>query len=104
MLAIDHTQNNGVAEVHVGDSFQVHLAENPTTGYGWRLTSAGDPALRIVGDSFAASQSAYGAGGTRHWTFMADRPAVVPLCFELKRSWQPQAVETFKVTVSVKAR
>jgi inhibitor of cysteine peptidase len=104
MLAIDHTQNNGNAEVHVGDSFQVQLAENPTTGYRWHIKSFGDPALRIIDDSFAASQGGYGGGGMRHWTFEADHPAVVPLCFELKRSWQPQSVEIFNVTVNVKAR
>ncbi len=104
MLAIDHTQNNGTAEVHVGDKFQVQLAENPTTGYRWHLKSFGDPALRVIDDSFAASQGGYGGGGMRHWTFMADHPAVVPLCFELKRSWEPQAAEIFKISIGVTAR
>lgn len=104
MLAIDHTQNNGTAEVHVGDSIQVQLAENATTGYRWHLKSFGDPALRVIDNSFAASQGGYGGGGMRHWTFMADHPAVVPLCFELKRSWEPQAAEIFKISIGVTAR
>ena len=104
MLAIDHTQNNGTAEVHVGDSIQVQLAENATTGYRWHLKSFGDPALRVIDDLFAASQGGYGGGGMRHWTFMADHPAVVPLCFELKRSWEPQAAEIFKISIGVTAR
>jgi len=104
MLVIDQTQNNGTAEVLVGDSFRVQLSENPTTGYRWHLRSVVAPALRIIKDSFAPSTGGYGIGGVRYWTFVADNPAVVALRIELKRSWQPQPVETFGVTINVKDR
>lgn len=104
MLVIDHSQNNGSVTVPAGDSFQVELFENPTTGYRWHLQSVGDPTLRIVDDLFAASHGGYGGGGMRRWTFVADRPAVAALCFELKRSWEPQASEIFRISIEVKAR
>jgi hypothetical protein len=35
---------------------------------------------------------------------MADHPAEVALRMELKRSWQPEHIEAFNLTVNVKAR
>jgi inhibitor of cysteine peptidase len=104
MLVIDQTQNNRTFEVLVGDSFQVQLSENPTTGYRWHLRSDVAPALRILEDSFTASTGGPGGGGLRHLTFVAERPAVVELQIELKRSWQPQSVAAFGATIDVKAR
>jgi inhibitor of cysteine peptidase len=104
MLLLDQMRNNGAVEVLVGDSFRVQLPENPTTGYRWHLQSAGGPALRVLEDSFESSQSGYGSGGVRHWTFMADHPAEVALHMELRRSWQPEHIEAFDLTVNVKAR
>jgi len=104
MLVIDQTQNNGAAEVFVGDSFRIQLSENPTTGYRWHLQSAVAPALSILEDSFEVAGSAYGSGGVRHWTFMANNPAVVALRIERRRGWQSQPVETFETTVTVRAR
>jgi inhibitor of cysteine peptidase len=104
MLVIDQMQNNGVAEVLVGDPFKVQLSENPTTGYRWRMQSAVSPGLRIVEDYFEPSSPGYGSGGVRSWTLVADKPAVVALRIERRRSWRPDPVETFNVTVVAKAR
>ena len=48
MLVIDQTQNGSAVETSVGDSFQLKLAENPTTGYRWQLLTDVAPALRLV--------------------------------------------------------
>jgi len=104
MLIIDQTRNNGSADLFVGDSFRVQLSENPTTGYRWQLRSDGAPTLRLVRDSFEAPGSPPGSGGMRYWIFAAASAGSVALNIELRRSWQPQAISTFDVTVSVKAR
>ena len=104
MPVIDQTQNNGAAEASVGDTFRVQLSENPTTGYRWHLQSAGYSALRMIDDSFEASAGGSGAGGIRRWIFMADHPGLIVLKMELRRSWQPQPVDTFSVTIRVKPR
>lgn len=104
MLVIDQTRNNNAIEISVGETFRVQLSENPTTGYRWHLQTDGAPALRLVQDSFEASRSAPGGGGLRCWSFAADHPGSIELRMELRRSWQPQPVNSFGVTVSVKAR
>jgi predicted secreted protein len=104
MLVIDQTQNNGSADLFVGDSFRVRLSENPTTGYRWHLQSDGAPALRLVQHSFESPGNMPGASGARYWTFAAAVTGSVALRIELLRSWQPESVSTFNITVNVKAR
>jgi inhibitor of cysteine peptidase len=104
MLVLDQTQNNGSADVSVGDSFRVQLSENPTTGYRWYLQSDGAPALRLVQDSFESRGSLPGSGGVRYWIFAAAATGSVALRIELRRSWRPEPISTFGITVSVKAQ
>jgi inhibitor of cysteine peptidase len=102
MLLIGQKQNGGTIEVPVGESFQIQLSENPTTGYRWHLQADGSPALHLLQDTFQAPPDRYGGGGARHWTFAADRPGLVTVRYELRRSWEPAAVETFSLTVDIK--
>jgi inhibitor of cysteine peptidase len=104
MLVIDQTQNNASVEIAVGDSLRVQLSENPTTGYRWRLLTNATPALHMVQDDFEASASEPGGGGIKFWTFAAERPGTVALRMELLRSWQPQPVGSFALSITVNAR
>jgi inhibitor of cysteine peptidase len=104
MLVLDESRNNGTADVLVGEQFQVQLSENPTTGYRWRLRSIERAACRVVQDAFETSQSGYGGGGTRRWTFAADQAAVAALHMELTLSGQQQPAQTFDVTVNIRGR
>jgi inhibitor of cysteine peptidase len=102
-VVIDETWNNRDTEVAVGDTLKLALSENPTTGYRWRMPDVG-PALRIVGDSYEAPTGGPGSSGVRRWTLAADKAGAILLQLELKRSWQPNPAQTFKITVLVKAR
>jgi inhibitor of cysteine peptidase len=104
MFVIDQTRNNSAIEISVGDSFRVQLSENPTTGYRWHLQTSVDPTLRLIQDAFESSGSAPGGGGLRCWNFVADHPGSTELGMDLRRSWQPQPVNSFAVTVNVRAR
>jgi inhibitor of cysteine peptidase len=101
MLVVTKNQNKETVVVGVGDMFRVELPENPTTGYRWHVASSIGAAIRLIDDSFQASSRLSGSGGLRNWTFSADHAAIVQLDMQLKRSWQPQAVDTFSVTIQV---
>jgi len=62
------------------------------------------PALCILEDSTEPRTEGRGTGGLRQWTLAADNAGVLALQLELKRSWQPDPAQTFKVVVAVKAR
>lgn len=104
MLVINESKNNSTVEISAGDSFRVQLSENPTTGYRWHLQTNGAPVLRLVQNSFEPAGSALGSGGLRYWNFAADHPGSAELRMELRRSWQPQPVNSFAVTVTVIVR
>jgi inhibitor of cysteine peptidase len=103
MLKINNADNGGKAELRVGESVEVQLSENPTTGYRWQLHLPVGPVLELKDDSFMGPQRAYGAGGLRSWRFRAVQEGVVLLEIENQRSWEPEPVETFTVAIEVKA-
>ncbi len=104
MLELNNMNNGGEVELRVGDSFELRLSENPTTGYRWILSASVGPILEVEDDSFAGPrQGAVGAGGAHVWRFRAAREGAVRLEIEYRRSWEPRAVETFTVAIDVKA-
>jgi predicted secreted protein len=60
--------------------------------------------LELQEETFERSGEAPGAGGIRRWRFRAVRNGAAPLELERRRSWEREAVETFKVTIRTKAR
>lgn len=104
MIKIDNADNGGKAELRVGDLFEVQLSENPTTGYRWQLNLPVGPVLEVEDNSFAASSAGMvGAGGLHNWRLKALQEGVALLKIENRRSWEPQPVGTFEVTIEVKA-
>jgi inhibitor of cysteine peptidase len=90
-------------DVGVGETLELRLPENPTTGYRWEQRSASSPTLELVECSFASSSEAVGAGGVRRWTFRAALAGVARLEFEQRRSWQRQAIDGFYITICVRS-
>jgi inhibitor of cysteine peptidase len=104
-LKIGAADNGGVKQVRIGDAFEVTLAENPSTGYQWTLQAPLDPALAVEGNSYVASAPGLiGSGGLRSWRFRALKAGVAHLVIDDKRGWEPAPVESFAITIDVKAK
>ncbi len=104
MLKLTNTDNGGKAELRVGESFELQLSENPTTGHRWLLRAPVAPFLELEDDSFVGpQQGTFGGGGLRNWRFRAAQQGVVRLDMENRRSWEPKPVRTFGVAIEVKA-
>jgi inhibitor of cysteine peptidase len=101
MLQISKNQSGSEVQVRRGEAFEIHLPENPTTGYRWHLRSSGSPVLDVQDDSFEASGALCGGGGVRSWRFLPVQEGAKNLEMEYRRSWEKQAAETFTVTVRV---
>jgi inhibitor of cysteine peptidase len=99
------TEAHGGSEQHltIGETFELRLGENPTTGYRWELESPGGPVLELVQDSFAPGEHAIGAGGERHWVFRAVQAGLARLELSQRRSWEARGVRSFAVTIRVGA-
>ena len=97
--------DNGKAKtVRVGQSFELRLPENPSTGYRWRLRPIG-PVLALEGDSYVAAVSERrGAPGQHRWQFRAVEAGAVRLTLDSQRSFEPKPVATFAVAIDAAAR
>jgi inhibitor of cysteine peptidase len=86
-----------------GESFQISLPENPTTGFQWNITGTGEPVTIFVGDDFRPS-SGVGGQGTHYWRFRTTQAGEAEIRMVLQRSWKTPAEipKSFTLRVVVK--
>ncbi len=97
-------QDDGKAvSLTVGEQFEVHLAENASTGHQWQLIDVDRVLLDVTRDQPIPPDSALpGAGGAHAWTFLARAPGRCPLSFVYRRRWEGAApAQTFSLDVTV---
>jgi len=102
MLQFTKDQSGGAFEMKVGETFEVQLPENPTTGYRWYLRTSGGSCLELADDSFQPSGgTTCGAGGMRRWRFCAVRAGSADIEMVHRRSWEKGPAEAFSLTIRV---
>jgi inhibitor of cysteine peptidase len=99
--------DGGSVVVRQGAPFVINLSADPTTGYGWMLTSDPGAAVWLIGgpdytpDPIPAGLM--GVGGTTTYRFRAEAPGTAQLEFAYRRSWEkdvpPAKVVRYDVTV-----
>jgi len=98
----DDTNNGETYTVASGDTIQIKLVENPTTGYSWDMTVP--EGLTLVSDEFIAPDTELaGAPGTHVWHIEAATPGTYTLDGQYIRPWETDAepAETFTLTLIV---
>ena len=107
-LKVGESANGTKVTVAVGQTVEVSLPGNVTTGYDWSLdpTTHGVPSLiATVAESYASTSPAgvVGAGGVRTFVYRAVSPGTATLQLYYTRAWQtgvPPA-KTFSLTIVV---
>ncbi|MDD1712666.1 MAG: protease inhibitor I42 family protein [Methanoregulaceae archaeon] len=103
-LVVNEEQNNATVQVNQSNVITVELAENPTTGYLWNLTTSSG--LRVMRDTYLPSDTTgklIGSGGTRVWDISADAGGTQQIHAVYKRPWEPATGNetTFSMTIVV---
>jgi inhibitor of cysteine peptidase len=103
-LVVNESQNTAMVYMNQSQLITVRLAENPTTGFQWNLTTT--PGLRIVKDEYIPSNtsgSVVGSGGTHVWDISTEMPGQQEIHAVYKRSWEPTTgnESTFSMTIVV---
>ena len=76
-------------ELRVGQTVDIEVDENGSTGYTWRYSWRPRAGLTLVGDIFEGSDSRLaGAGGVRHFVLRAVQPGRVVVTLQYGRWWK----------------
>jgi inhibitor of cysteine peptidase len=104
VLTLDETSNGQTQEAALGQTVEICLKENPTTGFRWRMAQAGGPVGALLRDDFEPGRQAPGQPGTHRWQFKAVAAGSELVRFVYRRSWEDDAAaaSVFTVTLSVK--
>jgi inhibitor of cysteine peptidase len=86
-FAFNETNNNETVALPAGSEIIINLAENPTTGYAWNVTSS--RGLQYVNDTYNAPQTELvGAGGVHVWEYIAAEKGSAEFSATYKRPWE----------------
>ncbi len=76
-------------ELNVGDTFDVRLEGNPTTGFTWQVLPSEDPVCALIGEpQFLESAPRVGAPGDFVFTFEAITEGTEDLTLVYRRPWE----------------
>ena len=105
-MTLGADDNGSEVTLNVGDTLEISLAGNPTTGYQWVLTSDTDPILGHADDpeyvADETDENIVGSGGTYTFTFEALEKGQVDLELGYMRVWESvPPIQTYTLTVSV---
>jgi inhibitor of cysteine peptidase len=100
------TEKDAGSTIHVkqGDTVEVVLNGNPTTGYTWEEAPDSGDLLAQQGDAaFKADSNALGSGGVMTLRFKALHPGTNPLKLIYHRTFEPNVapLHTFEATVVI---
>lgn len=102
---LTEADNGRLIELNVGDTLEITLPGNPTTGFQWEVDSVDSAILRQVGESkFEPSNNAVGSGGQVTFRFEAVGTGQTELKLIHHRLFEENVapIQTFEVSVTVK--
>ena len=100
------TDPSKLVEIKIGEDFYIAVAANPTTGYSWKMTGAGDSKrVKFIGENYQPDNSGLvGAGGAQWFHFLAQNAGETEIKLLYSRPWEskeaPVKNATFKVKIS----
>ncbi len=99
------TEDSNGTEIHlaIGETFEVRLEENRSTGFKWVIESPSEgknEVCSLAGDSFEKGK-AVGEPGTHRWEFRTDHAGFGTVTLSYQRPWESgqSTTRTFKLNV-----
>lgn len=101
MPRIDEHDAGRETGMAVGDTLELCLGENPTTGYRWYVEWGGEPVSAALDDAYEPSADRPGSGGRRCWRFQAVRAGSALLTVRSRRHWEQGEAQVLSFPVRV---
>ncbi len=106
MLELDETEAGKTIELAAGDTVEIRLSENATTGYRWTLRSIDTLICEVVMEErHGAATTVPGASGSHVWQLKAIQAGVCEIEIAYGRPWQADEspARTFKIKLRVRS-
>src|SRR3954468_19695823 len=102
-MIVTESQNGKSIKIPVGEVVEIHLSDNPTTGYRWSPADLGDAILSLQDSTYHQTNAAVGSGGKASWTLRAKAAGHAQLKFKHWRPWEgdPSIIDRFSLAVEV---
>lgn len=102
-ISINEDFNGKEITVYTGQTMELVLPGNPTTGYTWRYVYEPDKNLMTeTGNSYKIESDLIGAGGNFHWTYSFLHSGSASLSLEYCRPWENNsAIKTFDLKINI---
>ena len=103
-FGVDQSDDGSTLKADVGDVIVVRLAENPTTGFSWKM--APSSGLEIESDEYVADDAPddmVGVGGTHEWRIKVTGAGEQTIKGDYRQEWNPDGdSQHFSLTVDVR--
>lgn len=100
-----YSKDDTQIKAKAGESFQIELEKNPTTGYEWTMANSDESVVKLSSDEYKSTNTdpdVVGAGGVHTYTFEALKTGTATITFIYERSFEEDsAAETIVYTVTV---
>jgi inhibitor of cysteine peptidase len=104
-LRLSEGDSGSTVSAWIGDTLEVELMGNPSTGFTWEPASVPQPVLERVGEArFTPDSSAIGAGGRITLRYRAAQAGQVQLALAYRRAFEAAVppARTFSLNVTVR--
>ena len=101
MIKIDKSDNGKKIKAKKGDIIELHLDENPTTGYRWVIKSVDEKQLKVSEKEQKTENKGIGAGGVKIFQIEVIGEDSSKLNLSHENSWEKDSTETFSITVGI---
>jgi len=91
-VVLDISDSGSAIGIEIGDTFEVHLDSNPTTGYGWTIAEQPDGIIVQSSGYQEPDTSLVGAGGVEVFVFEATAAGSGTLRLDYVRSFDDPVV------------
>ena len=89
-------------DLAAGETLEVRLQENRSTGFKWVLESAGEGVCALVGDTFENGGAIPGQSGTHRWEFRAEQAGSATITLSYQRPWEKKQTPGRNFTLRVR--
>ena len=102
-VRLTQADNGSTISLRPGETLEIVLAGNPTTGYNWEVQEGAETIVRQKGAPvYKADSKLIGAGGTMTFRFECVDAGAVTLSLIYHRSFEPGVAPLKTFTVSIK--